>query len=648
MPREQQLNLSPTRLAGTTGDGLRLTPPEAEKVEDLLRRGEQWFLDREDFRKRRARSRDYRFGKQWQQSVTVDGERKTEKEHIKDQGRIPWVINQIGSVARNLKGQYRQNTSERAVFAVDREDQDATEMVNIKRRGTRRYNRATAVEADQFEEHVMSGASGFKVTIDWDGDLERQEVMIDPIDQTRIFYNRDLEDRRARNLRLIGELHDLTFEELVATYAVSEDGTLSRTKAERIQDLYGHLDDDFVPGFAGGTANGTDPVDFYSTHDPSMARVIEIWTKRRKLTRYAVDPATGRRQQLPDRASPESLQRLNDRRRSQGQAPLQTETRIEDTWVTRHLTPEGHILWEQETPYWHGEHPYVLCLATLVDGRTWGLIENIIDPQRWLNRLVTMIDHGLGVGAKGVLLVPEDSIPDELSIDDFAEEWSRQGGVLKIKTKPNSEIPQEVRTNSIEPGSFELLQQLKAWIEETSGVTGAQRGEEPPSGTPAALFQQQIIQSGLTNLDYFESFFEGTRELDYKTVQCIQQAIDRPLEMTEGPAQGAVTYRPEDARQLKFDVSVGSVRDTATFRQVFEEDLQQFLSAGFIDFGTYLQLSAHPKAETLLRVLQQRDPEMLSLGTTEMQAASAAISGGAPPKDSGGAGAASPSLSLPQ
>jgi hypothetical protein len=621
-----------------------------DQMKGLLRKGARWWTERQDFRERRARSRDYRKGDQWQQTIeTADGETKTEEEHIKDQGRIPWVINQVASVARNLKGQYRQNKSERAVFAVDREDSDATEMMNVKRRGTRRYNRADVVEADQFEEHILSGASAFKVTIQWEDDLGRREVEIDPVDQKRLFFNLDLEDRRMKELRLVGELHDLGRDQLVATYGVDANGNFSERKADRILNVYGDLEDDFLPDYAGGGFRRADQVDFYSSPSPNRARVIEIWTKRHKLQRWLHDPTTAQRERVPDAMGPDEIQRLNDQRRARGRPPLQVQTKVAPTWVTYHLTPNGHVVWEQETPYAHGEHPYVIALANLIDGTTWGLLEQIIDPQRWLNRLVAMIDHGMGVGAKGVLMVPEESIPKDMDLDDFADEWSRQGGVIKIKAKANTQLPQEITSNSIKPGSFQLLQQLKSWIEETSGVTGAQMGEEPPSGTPAALFEQQIAQSGLTNLDYFESFFEGVRELDYKMIQCIQQAIDQPLEMSEGATQAPVQYSPKDVRSLKFDVSIGSVRDTATFRQIFEEDLQSFLQAGFIDFGTYLQLSAHPKAENLLRVLQQRDPEILDMGTTEMQAATQALVGDGPsPVDAGaqagdgGSGAGSP------
>lgn len=602
------------------------------RMEALLQDCKRWWDKRKDFRDRRARSRDYRRGRQWDEPAENEkGEQVTEKEVIEEQGRIPWVINQVASVVRNLKGQYRQNQSERAVFAVDEDDPLAVEMMNVKRRGTRRYNRADLVESDQFEEHILSGASCFKVQIGWQPDLNRNEVEIDPVDQTRLFFNMDVEDRRLKNLRLIGQLHDMSREEMLANFAIDERGDFDRRRAETLKRIYSEAGEARQPDiFADVGFDRTDGLEFYATNDTGLVRVIEVWTKRHVVKNFIHDRREGTWKETE--LTEAELAVVNQERELNGEPRVELRQRLEPTWWVYYLSPRGDILYESETPYWHEEHPYILSLGNLMDGETWGLVEMIIDPQRWLNRLVISIDHAMGVGAKGVLLVPEDVIPKDMSIDDFAETWSKTGGVLKVKLKPGVEPPKEIVTNSIKPGSFELLQQLKAWIDETSGVTGAQRGEEPSSGTPAALFQQQVIQAGLTNLDYFESFFEGVRELDWKTVQCLQQAIDRRITLSEGATRDPIDYDPQKVREVQFDASIGKVQDTATYRQLYEEDLQRFLEAGFIDFGTYLQISAHPKSDTLLRVLQQRDPDMLSMGTTELQGAMQAVSEGQGPE----------------
>src|SRR5690606_15921890 len=161
--------------------------------------------------------------------------------------------------------------------------------------------------------------------------------------------------------------------------------------------------------------------------------------------------------------------------------------------------------------------------------------------------------------------------------------------------------------------------------------------------TPAALYQQQDIQAATTNLDYFESFFEYLRELDLKVLRCIMQAWSQERDLSEGGQAPVVHYDPAAVRQIDADVSIGDVADTATYRQLWESDLQQFLSAGFIDFFTYLEFSSHPKAEQLLKHMQQMPllQQLGGMGALELGAALQA-SGGNPMLPAPGRGPIAP------
>ena len=316
---KRAFNFSPVAPDGSPSEMESMDGEARTKVMSLLRRAKKWWDHRADFRRRRARSRDYRRGHQWQEKTeNRDGKQVTEEQKIKDQGRIPWVINQIGTVVRNLVGQWRQNQSDRAAFAVEDEDKEATEQMNVKRRGTRRYNRAGTVERNEFEEFLISGACGMKLTIEWDSDLERNEVELDPVDQTRLFFNMDLEDRRMKNLRIIGELHDLTPSELIAAYAKDQNGDFDREKAEQIKQIYGNLDEDLTGVMSDAGFDRTDDLSFFNASERSLGRVIEVWTKRHKLKRYAHDKARGTLTELDDDTPDDAIERLNAQRRAAG------------------------------------------------------------------------------------------------------------------------------------------------------------------------------------------------------------------------------------------------------------------------------------------------------------------------------------------
>src|SRR5690606_27505457 len=119
------------------------------------------------------------------------------------------VMNLASNVINNIDGQFRQNRSGRLAFAEERDDEEAVEMMNLARKAVRRYNESEVIEADQFKEHVLSGAAGFASTIRWDPRLQRHEIRDAEVDQTKFFYNLDVFDRRMTGLRLVGELHDV-------------------------------------------------------------------------------------------------------------------------------------------------------------------------------------------------------------------------------------------------------------------------------------------------------------------------------------------------------------------------------------------------------------------------------------------------------
>ena len=87
----------------------------------------------------------------------------------------------------------------------------------------------------------------------------------------------------------------------------------------------------------------------------------------------------------------------------------------------------------------------------MVNGECWGLVEDLIDQQKMINRNMVMFDFMNSASAKGVLLVPEDCIPDDGSLEEIADEWTRYNGVIKIRTRTGAIIPQQISSNAINP-----------------------------------------------------------------------------------------------------------------------------------------------------------------------------------------------------
>ena len=560
----------------------------------------------QDYRKRRKRSRDYMRGRQWSEEIedpTQRGKRITEEEHIKRQGRVPWQMNHVSPVIRNLKGQMLQNRSERMAYAENRKDDDASEQMTVALRGARRLNRARVLEADNFEEHLVSGLHAWKVTADWHDRTQREEVFIDQVKPTRFAFNQDILDRRGTGLRRITEIHDVTLDELVSKMASTEEEAEELVKHYQV-----YRGAKGGPGLQGHALD--DRADFDHQPDPEKARVYECWRTEYRWVSAVHDYATGE-MGLSD-VSEQEVAEENAARAAMGIPLVEMERRYDEVWVAYFITPQGKILDRIETTYWHEEHPYIIGFASFLDGEYWSLVEDIIDPQRLINRITASIDHQIGASAKGVLFVDEDVVEQsEMDLDEIAEEWTSFRGVVSLRLKPGLRMDDQLRqitSNAIPSGLFQWLQEQKAWIQELSGVTAAQQGHKPPSGTAASLYAQQQQQSALTTMVYLDSFFQALYELDLKVIKTIQQFYREDRMISTDQHSEPVAYAPEQVRELEFAVVIGDTQDTITLRMAFEESLQAWLGEGHLTFRQYLEMSSHPKAGQIMQMMDQTNP----------------------------------------
>ena len=91
--------------------------------------------------------------------------------------------------------------------------------------------------------------------------------------------------------------------------------------------------------------------------------------------------------------------------------------------------------------------------------------------------MITLYDWIMRASAKGVLMMPEDCLPDGVSIDDIAESWTEFNGVIVYKPSKSGKVPEQVANNSTNIGIAELLNMQLKFFEDISGVTGALQGK---------------------------------------------------------------------------------------------------------------------------------------------------------------------------
>lgn len=581
-----------------------------------------------DFRDRRTRCRKFYSGDQWSDVIYDEdsGTYMTEEKYIMTQGRPPIKQNVIRPLIKNFIGQLRSSPIKTIVLARARENSAACEQLTNALQCVADNNYLDQLDARLAEEFSISGAVVQKVMYRYLKERNQEDVYIENVNPNMIFFNSDVSDIRINDLRLIGEIIDTTIDDLVATFSQNE------KQADAIRKIYSNQVSREYYINKGLNSVRYENIDFFIPDSNGSigqkVRIYEIWYLKQELRVYAHDPLDGSYDIVPytlqdiaeqnrERLRLGELQGLNE-----DEIPLiDAREKYEQFWYVKYLTPFGHCLYEGETPYKHQEHPYVVTLYPLLDGMVWGPVEDIIDQQKYINRLIMQNDFIMSASAKGLLMVPEDVVPDGMTPAEFAKEWVRVNGVIFYKPQMHGQIPMQITANSSVVGIHEALLLQLQFTQDIIGTHPAIQGKEATSGKPASLYAQEAQNATLNTLDYMATLRHFKQKRDTKILKTIVQYYNEKRYLAVGGKNGEKNsrlYDPELVKDLDFEVLVVQGSDTPVFRQKMDDLLFELLRGQFIDIEMFLENSSLPFAEKILEELKMKR-ESLEQGGTPRQ-----------------------------
>lgn len=585
---------------------------------DVLMEAQACWDNMSRFRLDRERNKRYAYGDQWKDIISADGEQVTEEEYIKMQGNVPLKNNLIRRLLRNVLGVYRGQSKEPTCAARDRDEKKLGETMSEVLKYNMQLNRRSEVDARCFEEFLISGFIAVRKWYGWRND--KLDCWTDYINPNNFFVDSNMRDFRGWDCNMVGEVHDVSFEALCGQFAESP------ADYEKLRRIYTFASkrDHVIRSFEEFGFSRIKNHDFLLTSDPNRCRVIEVWRKESKPRYRCHDYNNGDVYKVDVEDYKEMVVEENNNRIKMGTSmgmniddiPLIHATWfMDDYWYFYYLSPFGDILKEGETPYEHKSHPYVFKAYPFIDGEVHSFVADVIDQQRYVNRLITMYDWIMRASAKGLLLFPEDCKPDGMSMEDIAEEWSRFNGIIMFKAKAGVPIPQQISNNSTNIGISELLNLQLKFFEDISGVNGALQGKPGYSGISASLYAQQTQNSTNSLLDILDSFGMFIVDGAYKDVKNIQQFYDskRIFNIKGNGAQ--VEYDPQKVRDVEFDLSITESTATPIYRQMANDFLMEIWRAGQISIQQLLQVGDFPFADELLQSIQSQQ-EQLERGET--------------------------------
>ncbi len=467
------------------------TPTTNEQHTRVLRAAYQAWMNAAGLRQARLRNKRFAYGDQWGDLVKdQQGRVMTEGEHLASQGCESITNNLIRQLIKTIVGRFRS-------LYIKRDGNATTAALE----SVRQANELDEMDSRALEEFLISGCCIQRVDIGHEPGSS-EHVRVDNVNVNKVFAG-TMDDPRSWDCELIGQLHDLNIAQLLRRVA---DG--NPRKAAWVRRLYTDSADsrlaDFTTRLGADSQLGTD---FWHGRD-GKCRAIEVWTlesrevivchNRREGT-LSVEPVTmsHRLKALPD---------------------VTTRWDIATVWHCRWFSPMGDLMAEYDSPWPHGSHPFVIKLYPLTDGEVHAVVEDIIDTQKHVNRMISLLDQTMRSSAKGVLLFPETALPDGWTWEDVRRCWSSANGLLPYNPRLGDAKPEQVSANSTNFGAYQMIELQMKLFEEISGVSGALQGKNPTVNSGGA-YQLQSENANIALSDVFDTFEAFRRQRDRKIAQ---------------------------------------------------------------------------------------------------------------------------------
>ena len=464
------------------------TPTTNEQHTRVLHAAYQAWMNAAGLRQARLRNKRFTYGDQWGDLVKdYTGRVMTEGEHLASQGCESITNNLIRQLVKTIVGRFRSQY-------IKHDDATADDRLTQ----TSRDNELDELDSRALEEFLISGCCIQRVETDNEpGGSEH--IRVDNVNINRLFVNA-MNDTRSWDCELIGQLHDLNIAQLLRRVAGG-----NQRKAAWVRRLYTDGAEsrlaDFTTRLGADSQAGTD---FWHASD-GKCRAIEVWTLESREVIICHDKREGTLTVHP----------ANMAHRLKNRTDVSTRWDIATVWHCRWFSPMGDLLTEYDSPWQHGSHPFVIKLYPLTDGEVHAVVEDIIDTQKHVNRMISLLDQVMRSSAKGVLLFPETALPEGWTWEDARRCWSSANGLLPYNPRFSEARPEQINSNGGNSNAFQMIELQMKLFEEISGVSGALQGKDPTVNS-ANAYQLQSENANIALSDVFDTFEAFRRQRDRK------------------------------------------------------------------------------------------------------------------------------------
>jgi len=592
---------------------------------DLFRRCEQAWNNKENIRRTRERVLKYVYEDQWGDIIEYKGGHITERRYIQRKGNVPLQNNIMISIQNSIVGLYAKQAGEPNCFAVKKDGQWLSDMMSATMQTNWVKTKQAGALKNCFEDYIDGGVAVARETYDErDGRLDAWTDFINP---NYAFWEAG-SDVRMTDLRMIGVLHDVAPGQLYRQFCNRQFGWTF----EEINDVFNINSDEYHRFYRSSNLQQNeqdklDSVSFEKPSDNSLCRLIEVWTRESKTRYQCYDPIAENADEVEYRVEIKDIwhvQQENQERIRQCQEvgmpeedwPLIQYELIEDEyWYYTFMAPDGTVIAEGETPYESHSHPFTIKLYPYINAEVHPFMGNIIDQQRYINRLIIMHDMAARFAAKGLTIFPVENIPDDMNKEDIAEEMTEYDGILFIQTnKIDPKVrPEVISHGAVQIGTQELLQMELNLARDITNVSGALQGKTPSAGTSAARYAQETQNATTSLASLLQDFTQFTEDIAQKKCMMIKQYYRKGRLVTNKDKSALIEYDNLSARDVDFEINIKESAATAAFQTYMNDTAMQLLQLGVINVKQYLSAVNLPFADDLLQLIERDEAQQMAM-----------------------------------
>lgn len=593
-----------------------------DRVEkDLLVRCENLWNNLDYMRRARARVLRFAYGDHYDDKILIKGKWMRQRDYLSAVGGLAIQINQVKKVINSIAGLWVGEKNGPSVTALDTNMEGYGEGMTEVLKAIYRLNAMGVLGGEWLNESNIGGLAIAKVEHSKYLGGKKKEVVIKNTNPNYFFFESGMQDSRFRDLTLVGELHDVAFNDLCASFAEKPED-FNQLREWYASDSYHGLQPDPVDY---SDANKWEDISFNRPRQHGFCRVIEVWTRERRPRYHILDTNSPEQPydiNADDKEMLRQIEQTNKERKAEGRSlgwkdediPLIEKYWFIDTyWYCRYLTPDGHVIWEGESTLPDRGQPYTLMAVPFTNGRIVGHASDAVDLNIAMDRALVVDDMVKRAGAKGVMFVPEDIVPDWMGWDEFAEQATSINGIVYYKPKPHGNIPEMVYSHSSAVDSTNMISLFAKLLEDGVSVSGALQGKAPTAGTAASLYAQQR-QNSVTPLspllERFGVFMDDVAMTALNYVQEYYTIQDYADVVSSNEILQAMNLNLALMGDLRYKVAIGPGKDTPQYRDSLQEDVMLGMQAGALTYADYIDLLNRPYRAEIKRRMELRQAEL--------------------------------------